>query len=226
MSELTVVKKPEIAVVGGMLNPTTIDEAFRVANALAVSGILPTRFKTPESVFAAMQFAAELGLKPITAMRQIAVIQGTPCIYGDLPLAVCMSSGLIEWIKEWNFDKDGKEISAKSGNLTAEAFGSVTQIKRRGDSEVIERSYTIKEAESAGLFKNPVWKSFGKRMLTYRARSQALKDKFPDALNGTAIAEYDFNMSPDAQGIYEIDAPEASSPAKELQTRFNVEDEA
>lgn len=213
--------KAEIVVQDGVLTPRNIEEAFRLAQAFVKSGMLPSRYDKPEMVFAAMQYAQELGLRPLTALRQIAVVKGTPCIFGDLPLSLCQAKGLVEWIREWWFDKDGKKICSENGNLTTTAFGAVTQAKRKGDPEVIECSFTLEEAEKAGLTKNPTWASYPKRMLRYRARSQALKDKFPDALNGIAIAEYDYHFAPSDDEVQS--AAIAVDPAAELQDRFGVE---
>ena len=158
----------------------------------------------------AMQFALELGLKPLTALRQIAVVQGTPSLFGDLPLSLCFASGLVETINEFLVDKDGKEISVANGNTLAEAVGAVCQMRRKGDPNQIERFFTLEDAKRAGLGNSPTWKAYPKYMLKYRARSQALKDKFPDALNGVSIAEYDFNSKPAE------DAPAIETTAREV----------
>lgn len=212
-----------VAAENGVLTPRNIDEAYRLAKGYVLSGMLPERYKTPEMVIAAMQYANELGLKPLTAMRQIAVVKGTPCVFGDLPLSLCYAKNLVEWIKEYWFDKSGKKICAENNNLTADAFGAICIAKRRGDPEPIECSFTMDEAQKAGLANGPTWKSYPKRMLRYRARSQALKDKFPDALNGIAIAEYDFHVNPDESDVQA--AAVAADPGLELQQRFAVDAE-
>lgn len=181
----------------GLFAPKTIEDAYRVAKAYSMSGMLPARFKTPESVMTAMQLAQEMGLKPLTALRQIAVVNGTPSIFGDLPLALCQASGKVESLDEYLVDKDSKKICAANSNLAAEAWGAVIIIKRKGDEQPIERFFTMADAKKAGLGNSPTWTAYPKRMLMYRARSQALKDKFADCLNGVSIAEYDFNVLPD-----------------------------
>lgn len=179
----------------GLLKPSNLEDAFRLSKAYAMSGILPDRFHNkPEMVMTAMQMALELGLKPITGLRQIAVVKGTSCVFGDLPLALVQASGWLESIKEVYFDETGLEISLKNQNLAAKVFGAICIVKRKGDPEPRETYFTMNEAREADLLGNPTWKKYPKYMLKYRARSQALKDKFPDALNGIAIGEYDFNM--------------------------------
>jgi hypothetical protein len=205
--------KPMIEISDGLLVPKNIDEAYRVASSYCRSGFLPERFTTPEMVMTAIQFALELGLRPLTALRQMAVIKGTPCFYGDLPLSLCMASGKVEWINEYYFDKDSVEICMMNKNTNAEVYGSVTIVKRRGDEQITESFFTLDDAKRAGL-NSPVWKAYPKRMLRYRARSQALKDKFPDALNGISIAEYDHNELPDVK--------ETKIPNKEIKTNLDL----
>lgn len=177
----------------GLLVGRTIDEQWRIANAYHKSGLLPKHFTTPEKILVGMQFAYELGLKPLTAMRQIAVINGIPSMYGDLPLAVCRASGAMEYIQEYFIDKNGKRISEENGNILAEVFGAICITKRKGDPEPVKVLFTFDDARKAGIIKN-VWLVYPKRMLQMRARSQNLKDNFPDCINGMPIAEYDLNV--------------------------------
>jgi len=205
----------------GVLLPRNFDEAWRLAKMYSDSGILPKAYDKPEKVMTGMQYALELGLKPLSSLRQIAVIHGTPSVFGDLPLSLALSKGLVESLDEYWIDKDGKKICAANNNLTAEVFAAVCIMKRKGDPIPIETFFTKDEANKAGLFKNAVWTSYTKRMLRYRARSQALKDKFPDALNGLAIAEYDHNYLPEAGNDNTIDIevtqPELTPSQEKLQ---------
>ena len=144
---------------------------------------------------------------------------GTPSAFGDLPLSLAYSKGMVESIREYWTDKDGKETCVANGNITAEVFAAVCIAKRRDDPIPIETFFTMDEARKADLLKNPVWSKYPKRMLRYRARSQALKDKFPDALNGLAIAEYDYNIAPESAEAITIDIePTVADKKQELET--------
>lgn len=205
MTELTTIPAPApparaeiVNDTSGVMRPRNIEEAFRLATAYHASKLLPKRFESPEMIMTAMQFALELGLMPLTGLRQIAVVNGTPSMFGELPLALVYASGKMEYIKEYLIDKGGIEILLKNRNASAPAFGAVCIVKRRGDPEPLESVFTMEDAQQAGLINStPAWKAHPKRMLKYRARSAALKDKFPDALNGISIAEYDYHVSPD-----------------------------
>lgn len=199
----------------GVLKPQNLDEAYRLCVAYHKSRLLPARYSSPEMILTAMQFALELNLKPLTAMRQIAVIDGTPSLFGDLPLSLVYSSNKLEWIREFYVDAALEKICFENGNMGSNVFGAVCMCKRKNDPEIHETSFTLDEAKSAGLLSRGVWKSYPKRMLRYRARGQALKDKFPDCLNGIAIAEYDFHTIPDENS----DAIKTGKAA-ELETRL------
>ena len=47
-----------------------------------------------------MQWGAEIGLQPLQAMQNIAVINGRPSLWGDAVLALVRSSGLLEQFEE------------------------------------------------------------------------------------------------------------------------------
>lgn len=177
--------------VKGVLAPANIDEAFRLASAYYQSGLFPN-FDSPQKVMVAMQFASELGLPVLTAARQMYVLNGTPHIWGDLPLALVRKSGLLEEITERVLDKDGKDICHENNNLTADPHTAICTVKRKGEKE---RSFywTWVEAEKAGLLKKnrSIWLLYPKRMMQMRVRSLALKDVFGDILSGVGISEYD-----------------------------------
>jgi hypothetical protein len=205
MSEtLPAVKAEIVANSDGILIARNIDEAYRLANAYVKSGLLPVRYTTPEMVLTAMQFGLELGLKPLTALRQIAVIKGTPAAFGDLPLSLCYAKGKLERIKEFLVDDHFNEISFANKNLNAKVFGAVCIVKRIGDPDPLETFFTMDNAKQAGLLgsdKAVPWNQYPQIMLKYRARSMALKSKFPDCLNGISIAEYDSNELPEMENV-------------------------
>lgn len=196
----------------GLLVGGTIEGEYRICQYLAKSGMMPKQYTTPEKIMAGRQFARELGLPGLIAMRQIAVIEGTPSMFGDLPLAVVRRSGLLERIREYLIDKDGKEISRANGNLSAVFHGAVCEVKRQG-CDPVEFVFTLDDAERAGLhipdeelekagkaewankYKYRPWYKYKKLMLKYRTRSMALKDQFGDVLNGMSIGEYDHHAT-------------------------------
>lgn len=155
------------------LSPKTFDEAWRFCEIVTNSGLAPKGFeKKPNDAFIAIQWGNEVGLKPMQALQNIAVINGRPSLWGDAVIALVRSSPLCEYIKE-----------SDDGNT------AICTVKRRGQPEE-SRSFSMEDARTAGLAgKQGPWTQYPKRMRQMRARAFALRDVFPDALKGMPIAE-------------------------------------
>ena len=155
------------------LSPRTLQEAMEFAEHLADSSIVPKDFMgKPGNVLVAIQWGMELGLKPMQAMQNIAVINGRPSLWGDAVLALVLSSPLCEYVHE--FEENGTAVCV---------------VKRRGHEEHVER-FGDAEAQKAGLLgKSGPWTQYPKRMKKMRARAFALRDKFADVLKGIPVAE-------------------------------------
>lgn len=162
------------------LTPTTLQEAMDQANMLAGSGIIPKQFQNkPQDILVAIQMGLEVGLKPLQALKNIAVINGTPTIWGDSAIALVRKSPICEYIIE--------TVETKNIN-DRDILVGICRVKRRGEEEQI-RTFDQVDAEIAGLWGRNVWKNYPKRMIQMRARSWALRDVFPDVLGGFDIAE-------------------------------------
>ncbi|MET3527255.1 hypothetical protein [Phenylobacterium koreense] len=168
--------RPPIAAGGqvGALIPQSMDEAFRVANAIALSGLAPKGVEKPEQVLVAIMAGAELGFAPFQSIQSFAVINGKPNIWGDALPALLWSRGFK--IKE-RFDNDDEPTKA---------FCRIT----RPDGEEIERTFSVADAKKAGLLgKQGPWQQYQKRMLQMRARAFAARDGAADVLRGMQVAE-------------------------------------
>lgn len=157
------------------LTPTSLQEAMQIAELLAGSDIVPKDYqRKPGNILVAMQWGAEIGLQPLQAMQNIAVINGRPSIWGDAMLALVRGSGQLDFIKE-EISEDGQKATVT--------------VKRKNEEPVVS-IFTKEDAKTAGLSsKAGPWSQYPKRMLKLRARSYALRDVFPDVLKGMAIAE-------------------------------------
>ena len=164
------------------LTPKNLSEAMKYAELIAESGICPQAYRgKPGDVLVAVQMGAEVGLSPLQAIQNIAVIDNRPTIWGDAVLAIVRRSGLLELFEE----RDPSDALTKK-----EGF---CRVKRRGAAEVIERRFTIDDANRAGLIKRSgekgAWATYPGRMLQMRARSWALRDGFTDVLKGLYFRE-------------------------------------
>lgn len=158
--------------------PSNFQELERFAGIAAKTSFVPKIYQNnPDNILIAVQMGAELGLAPMQSLQNIAVINGKPSIYGDAMLAVCKASPLCEWVKE-EIQGDEKE-----------EWIAICTVKRKGNPEVVSK-FSWKEAKDAQLTGKPgPWLSYPKRMLQMRARGFALRDAFPDLLNGLISQE-------------------------------------
>jgi hypothetical protein len=167
------------------LSPRSLDEALKVADYLAESELVPKDFRgKPGNVLVAIQWGIELGLKPMQAMQNIAVINGRPALWGDALLALVLASPACEYVEEWE------------DNGTA-----YCKVKRRGKPEDIQH-FGEEEAKKAGLIgKQGPWSQYPQRMKKMRARAFALRDNFADILKGIPFAEEVMDIEPVARDI-------------------------
>lgn len=161
MNELTTVKK-EVAM--------TFDDQMRMAEVMAKSGLLPKALDTKEKVFIALQWGVELGLTPMAAATNIAVINGKPTLSADIMHAIVRNNpeyAGAEWKKQ---DEQAAEVLVKRKNANM--------------TETFRGYYDIEMAKRANLLSKDNWRAYPARMLKHRALSFALRDAFPDVLAG------------------------------------------
>lgn len=205
----------------GALMGLDLDSQWRLATAFFKSRLLPAAFDSVEKVLVGMQFCYELGLMPITGMRQIMIVNGTPSLWGDLPLALVRKSGELEKFEEFFFDKDNKKICFENGNHDVVAAGAVCRMTRKG-GETVERVFTVEMAKLAGLIdKNKsLWKIYPKRMVQMRTRGWTIKDLFSDVLMGASQMEYDHDTTVIDGEIVGPQKPPARDVAAEINGEF------
>lgn len=169
--------RPSMTVGGnvGALIPQDIDQAFRIAQALAHSGMTPNGFKSPETCFVAIMAGAELGLPPFQSLQSFAIINNRPTLWGDALMAVVRTNGFK--VREW-LEGAGDDM---------EAF---CEVIRPDNGDVAEASFSVSDAKTAGLWKKGgPWTTNPKRMLKMRARAFAIRDGAADVLRGFQIRE-------------------------------------
>ena len=155
------------------LVPGTFDELMKMSVVFSKSGLMPKGVSTPDAVFVAIQCGMEIGLSPMQAVQNIAVINGKPAIYGDAMLGVVRASGMLESFLEVQ--------SETSATCTA---------KRKGQTGEISSTFTVDDAKKAKLWgKSGPWTDYPKRMMQMRARGFVLRDGFSDILRGLVAVE-------------------------------------
>lgn len=220
-----------IAVKDQLLMPADHVQLMAYIRKMFDSGIIPKHLKSTDQVLCAWNFAAQLLLPPQPSLRNIAVIEGSPSLFGDLPLALVQKHPDFMKIREYCVDDQYDRICVENKNLKAKAYAGVCELQRKGMDKPESYAFSVDDANRAGLIaraggKMP-WAIYPQIMLVRRARSMAIKSLFADAITGAAIAEYDFDEAPDLRDVSPVsgDMSETASIAAELNDEFATKDE-
>ena len=201
---------------GFMTTPKTMDDAYRVAEILSKSQLIPKAYQgRPNDVLVSMMWSHNLDVPFIQGIQGIACINGKPAIYGDMALAVVRKSGLLKDIKE--------TVEKVNGVLTARC-----EVTRKDQDSKVVSTFSWDDAAAAGLIgKQGPWKQYPKRMLQMRARGFALRDAFPDVLMGMITAEEasDYEYI-DQDGEITNEAPTKKMPSRKSKPQQKVDDVA
>ncbi|MCU1617367.1 MAG: hypothetical protein JWO98_4907 [Frankiales bacterium] len=160
--------------------------AARAANALAASLIktsfVPKEFRgKPEEATAAILLGDELGLSPISALRSVYVIHGTPSIYAKTAVALVQSHGH----EVWTESQTDREV--------------VMGGKRKGSTHEEFAKWDIDRARKAGYTANAKYQSSPQEMLWAKAASEICKKIASDVLAGVPLTVEDLELEPENQ---------------------------
>lgn len=160
------------------LNPTNLTEAMEFAKFVSTSGHIPKQFQgKPNDILVAIQWGYEIGLAPMQALQNIAVINGRPSLWGDSLIAVCKHHPEWRGIEETYIEEEDKAVCIVKRNV-------------HGETEVTRAEFSYKDAQKARLANKPgPWQDYPRRMMQLRARGFALRDAFPDAIKGLITTE-------------------------------------
>ena len=198
--------------------PHSFEEAWRVAGALAKSGMAPKGIDSQEQVLAVIMAGAEIGMPPFQALQSFAVINGRVSLWGDGMLGVVRKHGVKV---EESLEGEGEKATA------------TCTVTRPDTKEVIVRSFSIADAMRAGLWQtqekvrrkgkdgsyyettnDSPWYRYPLRMLQMRARSWALRDGCADLLRGLKMAEEVQDYPEEATVIADVPAPKLRGKEK------------
>ena len=198
--------------------PATLTEAIQFSEMLANSSMVPKAYQgKPQDILVCVQWGYEMGLAPMQALQNIAVINGKPSVYGDAALALVQASPVCEDVQETMEDEGTPNPVA------------VCVAKRKNRSPVTVR-FSVEDAKRAGLWgKQGPWQAYPKRMMQMRARGFALRDAFPDVLKGLITAEEAQDYPDEAKPAVDITPPRnpldriTSSPSEPVSNHIQIE---
>lgn len=146
----------------------TLADMTQLSRAVAASKLFG--MQSPEQALVLMALCQSEGKNPIQAVRQYHIINGKPAMRADAMLAEFQArGGKVSWGERTN--------ASVSGTFSHPAGGEITV------------TWTLKDAQEAGLTGNPTWKKFPRQMLTARVISEAIRTILPGVVAGIYTPE-------------------------------------
>ena len=160
------------------LEPRSMNDAVRLAQRLHDSRMF-SAYGTPQAVLSTLLLGRELGLPAMAALRGVHVIEGKHSLSADLMVALVLRSGMAEYFR-----------LVETTDLVC-----TYETRRKGTNNPQQLSYTIEQAEQAGLLyvrpgKQPGnWHKMPRQMLRARCKSELARLEYPDLLAGLYTPE-------------------------------------
>jgi hypothetical protein len=150
--------------------PRDLPSAITLARMIATSPLCPMALRGREAdVLLVMMTGAEIGLTTMQSLRNLYVVEGR----------IGMSAALIRGRCQKHLDCDLFEVAE------ADATHAAVEVKKRGWSERRMVSWSIADAERAGLVKpDSLWQRWPQEMCVARATTRAASMYFPDITAG------------------------------------------
>ena len=168
---------------------TTIDETYRMAKGLIMSGLLPKSIKTAEQAFAIITLGAELGFAAWQSINSIDVIQGKPTLKPQAMLALIHRSGLAETVKIPNVDEIAK-ANAATVTMTRKGGMTHTETFTWAMAELMETTeYVDNQKRTIPMVQKYNWRTMPEIMMKWRAVSACARVVFPDVIMGMYTAD-------------------------------------
>ena len=217
---------PVMAKSGFSLVAGNFEEAMKIANMLAGSKLVPQQYQGhPEDVLIACSWGESLGLKPLSALNAIAVVNGRPQLFGDALKALIMKHGTIE--ENWDNEQG-------IWTMTAHRKGFPDVTWSYGYNDAIAAGHVSYNPQSntfgLGARKSEAWVKYTKRMCQLKCRNFVIRDAFPDVIQGIDIEGSDDDVMQisevQTEPVTEVPAIEQQKPteAELMEQMSTVED--
>lgn len=161
------------------LAPISLPEMFKLGEMLVTTGFLPKAVDTPAKCVAIMLKGQELGVPPMYALNNIAIVNGKQVCQAELMLSMIYR------------DHGSQAVQFLETNDRVCRL----RYQRRG-GEPGEFAFTLDDADAAGLLTKPgppggvaPWKGYRPAMLRARAISAMARLAFPDTIAGMYTPE-------------------------------------
>ena len=151
-----------------MSTEIALSDQIQKAKLLADSSILPESYRQkPSNLLWAMELADALDVSLAQAITGITVIQGKPTMSAEMMRALVLRAGHRFTVTE----------------MTDKAV-TVTVARKEWPDDVQQFTFSMADAQHAGLAKSATYQKHPKAMLLARATSMACRAVFPDVVSG------------------------------------------
>lgn len=181
----------------------SVTEATELSRTLAPTVSVPAALKgKPGDVLAVILTGAELGLAPMQSLRALQVIEGKVSLSAEAQVALVRRSDVCA---------EFKLIESTAQRVTYSA-------KRKGDAEATTLSWTMEQAQRAGIAHGKNWQRYPEAMLRARCASALCKAIFSDVLLGVYDPDELADVAPGIQAATVatlervVDVPARPSP--------------
>ena len=180
--------------------PNNMLEARAVAAYLSKSKFLPASLRGDTATALMLVITCKQYNLPLTALSEVMEVNGKIGFWGRTKLGIVLKSGLCEYIIP-------EEQTEKKCTLAT---------LRKGWPKPVSVTYTIEQAEKAGLIqRSDAWKKHPADMLYWRAVTRIISQVYPDVIQGFATVEEAMdNDSPQIQQAQAVIMPEEMPKAK------------
>lgn len=155
------------------LQPTGMAGLWWLAKRVVESGGRAGKFKSVDEALMVMLRGRDFGLTAAAAADIFHVIEGKPCPPAQLLISRAMVHPDCEYFQ----------------CVEADAQHAKWICKSRRNKEPSTVTYTIEQAEAAGLTKKPVWQKYAEDLLVARSGVRLARRDFPDATLGAYAFE-------------------------------------
>ena len=190
----------------GSLSPEAWNVLREQALVLVRSGFLPHAVNTPEKAISIVMKGRELGVPPMYALSNIAVINGKPTAGAELMLALIY--------------RDHGDEAVRIVESTPERCTIAYRRKSWQEPELF--SFSIEDADCAGLLGKDNWRHYPAAMLRARCISAVARLAFPDTIGGlytpeelgarVRIAEEGDSYAVEAEAVETVESPPGPQP--------------
>lgn len=154
--------------------------------ALAVSKSNLFGVKTPEQAIALMLVAQAEGMHPAIAATHYHVINGRPTLKADAMLSRFQAAGgTVNWKVYTDAEVTGTFSHPQGGR--------------------VDITWTVAQAQTAGLTKNPTWRQYPRQMLRSRCISEGIRTVYPGVTVGVYTPEEVQDFAPPPRTVVDVE---------------------